>query len=97
MAICMALEQHRRGKIQILAFSLVCGNTTINYQKVNIIRILKLFPDLYGKVASFVHNLFEKVSKNENSNFMIQGNLYTAGRGWYRMCSCQPTTGVVVS
>jgi inosine-uridine nucleoside N-ribohydrolase len=52
MAICMALEQHRRGKIEILAISLVCGNTTINYQKINILRILKLFPDIYGKVRS---------------------------------------------
>ena len=50
MGLCMALEQHKRGKIQILAISLVCGNTTINYQKINIVRILKRFPDIYGKV-----------------------------------------------
>ena len=59
MAICMALEEHRRGKIQILAFSLVCGNTTINYQKINILRILKLFPDLYGKVVACLDYPFE--------------------------------------
>jgi hypothetical protein len=29
--------------------------------------------------------------------FPWQGILYTGGRGWYRMCSRQPTVGVVVS
>ena len=25
-----------------------------------------------------------------------QGNIYTGGRGWYRMYNCQPTMGLVV-
>ena len=25
------------------------------------------------------------------ARYFYQGNLYTGGRGWYRMCSCQPT------
>jgi hypothetical protein len=57
MALCMALEQHKRGLIKILAISLVCGNTTINYQKINIIRILKLFPDIYGEVRQIVASI----------------------------------------
>jgi hypothetical protein len=27
----------------------------------------------------------------------MQGILYTGGWGWYHMCSCQPTVGLVVS
>jgi hypothetical protein len=32
----------------------------------------------------------------QNSSFN-QGILYRGGRGWYGMCSCQPTVGFVVS
>jgi inosine-uridine nucleoside N-ribohydrolase len=50
MAILMALEAHRRGQIQILAFTLVCGNTKVENQPINMLRILSLIPELYGQV-----------------------------------------------
>jgi purine nucleosidase len=50
MAILMALEAHRRGDIQILAFTLVTGNCHVDYQSTNMLRILKLVPEIYGKV-----------------------------------------------
>ncbi len=31
-----------------------------------------------------------------NLDLLSQGILYTGGRGWYRMCSRQPTVGLVV-
>jgi hypothetical protein len=33
---------------------------------------------------------------NLNPVVLDQGILYTGGRGWYRMCSRQPTVGLVV-
>ncbi len=68
----MALEQHKRGKIEILAISLVCGNTTINYQKINILRILKLFPDSYGKVKK--SRMMEFIRVTLQANYFVVSN-----------------------
>jgi len=53
MAIFMALEAHRRGDIEILAFTLVTGNCHVDYQPTNMLRILKLVPEIYGQVRAF--------------------------------------------
>ena len=50
MAIFMALEAHRRGQVEIVAFTLVSGNTKVENQPLNMLRILSLVPELYGKV-----------------------------------------------
>ena len=50
MAIFMALEAHRRKDIEILAFTLVVGNTKVENQGRNIHRILQLVPEIYGQV-----------------------------------------------
>ena len=50
MAIFMALEAHRRKDIEILAFTLVVGNTKVENQGRNILRILQLVPEIYGQV-----------------------------------------------
>ena len=43
MAIMMALRAHKEGKIEVLAISLVHGNTDIKHAQVNILRILETF------------------------------------------------------
>ena len=50
MAIFMALEAHRRKDIEILAFTLVVGNTKVENQGRNILRILQLVPEIYGQL-----------------------------------------------
>ena len=50
MAIFMAMEGHKRGDFEILAFTLVVGNTKVENQPRNILRILRLVPEIYGKV-----------------------------------------------
>ncbi len=52
MAIFMALEGHRRGDFQILAFTLVAGNTKVENQPRNMLRILQLVPEIYGEVSA---------------------------------------------
>jgi hypothetical protein len=45
----------------------------------------------YNKNIRGVRNNFSR------KGCIMQGILYTGGRGWYRMCSHQPTVGLVVS
>jgi inosine-uridine nucleoside N-ribohydrolase len=52
MAIFMALEGHRRGDFQVLAFTLVAGNTKVENQPKNMLRILQLVPEIYGEVSN---------------------------------------------
>jgi inosine-uridine nucleoside N-ribohydrolase len=52
MAIFMALEGHRRGDFQVLAFTLVAGNTKVENQPRNMLRILQLVPEIYGEVSN---------------------------------------------
>ena len=51
MAIFMAIEAHRKGLIEIVAFTLVAGNTELENIEVNMMRIMKLAPELIGKVS----------------------------------------------
>lgn len=44
MAIMMALDAHIKGTINIVAFTLVAGNTEIENSKVNMLRIMDLYP-----------------------------------------------------
>ena len=43
MAIMMALRAHKKGQIDVLAISLVHGNTNVKHAQVNILRILETF------------------------------------------------------
>lgn len=54
MAITMALEAHRRGEIEILAFTLVAGNTKVENQPTNILRLLRLVPECFGQIPVYV-------------------------------------------
>ena len=49
MAIMLALRAHKKGKIQIIAITLVNGNSGTENAKINILRVLETF-DLEDKV-----------------------------------------------
>ncbi len=53
MAIFLALESNRRNEIDILAITLVCGNTPVENQTTNVLRIFEAVPECYGKVSCF--------------------------------------------
>ena len=50
MAIMLALRAHKKGKIQIIAITLVNGNSGTENAKINILRVLETF-DLEDKVC----------------------------------------------
>ena len=49
MAIMIALKEHKKGNIDILAITLVYGNSTIDKAQVNVLRVLEVF-DLQNQV-----------------------------------------------
>ena len=49
MAIMMALKEHKKENIDILAITLVYGNSTIDNAQVNVLRVLEVF-DLQNQV-----------------------------------------------
>jgi len=51
MAVLTALESYKKEEIEILAITLVAGNTAIENQPENILRILQLVPECLGKVS----------------------------------------------
>ena len=51
MAIMMALKEHKKGSIDILAITLVYGNSTIDNAQVNVLRVLEVF-----ELQNQVHN-----------------------------------------
>ena len=51
MAIMMALKEHKKGNIDILAITLVYGNSTIDNAQVNVLRVLEVF-----ELQNQVHN-----------------------------------------
>lgn len=58
MAIMIALKEHKKGNVNILAITLVNGNSTIDNAQINILRVLEIF-DLQNEVQR-KHN----ISKN---------------------------------
>lgn len=54
MAIFVALERHRRLEIEIVAITLVAGNTKVENQTKNVLRILETVPQCFGTVSSTV-------------------------------------------
>ena len=52
LAIFAALESHRRGEIQILAITLVNGNTHVHHQVDNVLRIINTVPQCFGNVRT---------------------------------------------
>jgi hypothetical protein len=50
---------------------------------------------LQGKMQNVFVFFIDKLLATWGDKVM-QGILYTGGRGWYRMCSRQPTVGLVV-
>ena len=50
MAIMLALRAHKKGAVQIIAITLVNGNSGIENAKVNILRVLETF-ELEDKVC----------------------------------------------
>ena len=51
MAIMIALKEHKKGNVNILAITLVNGNSTTDNAQINILRILEIF-DLQNEVRS---------------------------------------------
>ena len=49
MAIMIALKEHKKGNVNILAITLVNGNSTTSNAQINILRILEVF-NLLDKV-----------------------------------------------
>ena len=49
MAIMMALKEHKKENIDIVAITLVYGNSTIDNAQVNVLRVLEVF-DLQNQV-----------------------------------------------
>ena len=49
MAIMIALKEHKKGNIDILAITLVNGNSSTDNAQVNILRVLEVF-DLQNEV-----------------------------------------------
>ena len=49
MAIMMALKEHKKGNINILAITLVYGNSTTDNARTNVLTVLELF-DLQNQV-----------------------------------------------
>ena len=59
MAIMIALEAHKQGRIEVLAITLVKGNASIKDSKRNILRVLEAF-GLVDEVSwqGFAYNCF---------------------------------------
>ena len=53
MAIMIALKEHKKGNVNILAITLVNGNSTTDHAQINILRILEVF-DLQDKVCTII-------------------------------------------
>ena len=51
MAIMIALKEHKKGNIDILAITLVNGNSSTDNAQVNILRVLEVF-DLQNEVLN---------------------------------------------
>ena len=51
MAIMIALKEHKKGNVNILAITLVNGNSTTDNAQINILRVLEIF-DLQNEVRS---------------------------------------------
>ena len=51
MAIMIALKEHKKGNIDILAITLVNGNSSTDNAQVNILRVLEVF-DLQNEVRN---------------------------------------------
>ena len=51
MAIMIALKEHKKGNVNILAITLVNGNSTTDNAQINILRVLEIF-DLQNEVQS---------------------------------------------
>ena len=51
MAIMIALKEHKKGSIHILAITLVNGNSSTDNAQVNILRVLEVF-DLQNEVRN---------------------------------------------
>ena len=62
MAIMIALKEHKKGNIDILAITLVNGNSSTDNAQVNILRVLEVF-DLQNEVRNV--NLLIYYSCNE--------------------------------
>ena len=59
MAIMIALEAHKQGRIEVIAITLVKGNASIKDSKRNILRVLEVF-GLVDEVSwqGFAYNCF---------------------------------------
>ena len=55
LAILTALESQKKKEIEILAITLVAGNTAVENQTENILRILNLVPECFGKVEYYLN------------------------------------------
>jgi len=51
MAIFVALERHRRHEIEVVAVTLVSGNTKVENQTKNVLRIFETVPECFGSVS----------------------------------------------
>ena len=43
MAIMLALKEHKKGNVKVLAITLVSGNSTTDNAQINILRVLEIF------------------------------------------------------
>ena len=43
MAIMLALNEHKKGNVKVLAITLVIGNSTTDNAQINILRVLEIF------------------------------------------------------
>ena len=43
MAIMLALKEHKKGNVKVLAITLVNGNSTTDNAQINILRVLEIF------------------------------------------------------
>ena len=50
LAILTSLGSQKKNEIEILAITLVAGNTAVENQPENVLRILNLVPECFGKV-----------------------------------------------
>ena len=57
MAIMMALKEHKKGNINILAITLVYGNSTTDNARTNVLRVLELF-DLQNQVHNRILKMY---------------------------------------
>ena len=66
MAIMIALKEHKKGNIDILAITLVNGNSSTDNAQINILRVLEVF-DLQNEVQNMKSEIL--VHLNSSNDF----------------------------